>query len=75
MNSAQRRKLKRKYPYTIQLVPGQGWRYFEHDNNVRNARKWCNKNVKGYKVDSYWDIAEFKFTKEKDAVIFALKWL
>ena len=75
MNSAQRRKLKREYPYAIELFPGTGWKYFEHDDNVKEARKWCNKNIKPYSVDTFWDHAKFKFITEKDAVIFALKWL
>ena len=75
MNSAQRRKLKREYPYAIELFPSTGWKYFEHDDNVEEARKWCNKNIKRYSVDTFWDHAKFKFITEKDAVIFALKWL
>lgn len=75
MNSAQRRKFKREYPYTIKLLLGKGWRYFEHDGNVEEARKWCSKNTKGYSVYENWDHAAFKFITEKDAVIFALKWL
>ena len=76
MNSAQRRKLKREYPYAIELFPGTGWKYFEHDDNVEEARKWCSRYCCGtYKVIADWDHAKFKFSTEKDAVIFALKWL
>ena len=75
MNAAQRRKSKREFTYSIKLLPGHGLRYFEHDDEVDDARKWCNKNVKYYMVKSYWDHAVFKFVTEKDAVLFALKWL
>ena len=75
MNSSQRRKLKREYPCSIKLVAQPGLAYFEHDNRVRDARKWCNKNTKVYSIDTQWDHAVFKFTTEKDAIIFALKWL
>lgn len=75
MNSSQRRKSKREFPHAIKLVAQTGWAYFEHDDNVDKARKWCNKNTKGYAVDASWDHAMFKFSTEKDAVMFALKWL
>jgi len=76
MNSAQRRKSKREFPHTIKLVAQNGKRYFEHDEKVNNARKWCDRNFRdSYRVIYRYDNAEFKFTKEKDAVIFALKWL
>lgn len=74
MNSSQRRKLKRACQYAIKLVPEKNWEYSEHYINVQGARAWCNKNVKCYTVTYYWDVAEFKFTREKDAVFFALKW-
>ncbi len=50
--------------------------YYEHDDYVEEARKWCKQYCDGtYNVNAYWDHAKFKFAKEKDAVIFALKWL
>jgi hypothetical protein len=76
MNSAQRRKSKREFPYLIKLFPGINMHYFEYDDHVEEARKWCNQNCSGtYKVNAGWDHAKFKFATEKDAVIFALKWL
>jgi hypothetical protein len=76
MNSAQRRKSKRELPYLIKLFPGINMNYFEYDDHVAEARKWCNQNCSGtYKVNAGWDHAKFKFATEKDAVIFALKWL
>jgi len=75
VNSSQRRKAKREYPHFIKLSARPGWAYFEHDDMVQDARKWCRKNTKGYIIDEKWDHATFKFTTEKDAVIFALKWL
>lgn len=76
MNSSQRRKSKREFPHVIKLVAENGKAYFEHDDKVMTARNWCTRNCKaGYKVDTKWDMAEFKFVTERDAVYFALKWL
>jgi hypothetical protein len=76
MNSAQRRKTKREFTHVIKLVAEQGKHYFEHDDKVMTARNWCSRNCRGgYKVSSDWDHAVFKFATEKDAVLFALKWL
>jgi hypothetical protein len=76
MNSAQRRKSKREFPYLIKLFPGINRHYYEHDAYTEEARKWCKQNCSGtYNVNAYWDHAKFKFATEKDAVIFALKWL
>ena len=76
MNASQRRKSKREFPHIIKLFPGNGWRYFDHDYNVEEARKWCHRYCcSNYKVATYWDHARFKFATEKDAVIFALKWI
>jgi len=76
MNSSQRRKQKRAFPYLIKLFPGNGMRYFEHDDYIEKARIWCKHNCSGtYKVNADWDHAKFKFATESDATIFALKWL
>lgn len=76
MNSSQRRKAKREFPYVIKLAAKAEEPYFEHDDRVMTARNWCRRNCSdNYKVDSKWDSAEFKFVTEKDAVFFALKWL
>ena len=76
MNSAQRRKLKREFPHVIKLVAEVSKHYFEHDDKVTAASKWCRRNSHGgYILKADWDHAEFKFATEKDAVHFALKWL
>jgi hypothetical protein len=76
VNSSQRRKSKREFPHVIKLVAKVGERYFEHDDKVMVARNWCSRNCRGeYKVNKEWDSAEFKFVTERDAVVFALKWL
>lgn len=76
MNSSQRRKSKRELSHSIKLVANVGEHYFEHDDKVMVARNWCSRNCRGvYKVARDWDHAEFKFAREKDAVVFALKWL
>ena len=76
MNSSQRRKSKRGLPHAIKLIAKVGEHYFDHDDKVMTARNWCSRNCRGtYKVTKDWDHAEFKFAMEKDAVLFALKWL
>jgi hypothetical protein len=76
VNSSQRRKSNRELPHAIKLVASADEHYFEHDDKVMTARNWCSRHCRGtYKVSTDWDHAEFKFAKEKDAVIFALKWL
>jgi hypothetical protein len=76
VNSSQRRKSKREFPHVIKLVAKIGEHYFEHDDKVMVARNWCSRNCRsGYKVNKDWDSAEFKFVTERDAVVFALKWL
>lgn len=76
MNAAQRRQFKRKFPHIIKLMAEAGKHFFEHDDKVLVARHWCKCNCRdGYIVDTKWDLAEFKFSTEKDAVHFALKWL
>jgi hypothetical protein len=76
MNSSQRRREHREFSHVIKLVAGPPMRYFAHDDKVLEARGWCKQHVTGhYRVVTYFDHAEFKFTKEGDAVHFALKWL
>jgi hypothetical protein len=76
MNASQRRKSKRKFPYLVKLFPGINTHYYEYDAYAEEARKWCKHNCcSTYKVATYWDHAKFKFATEKDAVIFALKWI
>jgi hypothetical protein len=76
MNSAQRRKSKREYPHVINMYPYPKDMYFMHDYRVIKAEDWCERNCEnGYRLISKYDHAVFKFAIEKDAVIFALKWL
>lgn len=76
MNSAQRRKAKREHPHVISIRALSDERYFEHDERVSKAQKWCKKNCNGSWTSSeQWDHAEFKFANHKDATVFALKWL
>ena len=76
MNSKQRRKSKREHLYNIIIRTDQQQRYFEHDEKVYSAVKWCKKKCKGsWSLNTDWDHAEFKFSDHKDATIFALKWI
>jgi hypothetical protein len=75
MNSAQRRKSKRGHPHIITIHTKVQATYREHDEKVYQAVGWCKKNCKGvWKCDTGWDHADFKFSEQKDAVYFALKW-
>jgi len=76
MNSSQRRKAKREFPYVIKLNVPAGSMYHTFDSKIKTASKWCKRNSKGgYKVHEYWHSAEFKFFSQGDAAFFALKWL
>jgi hypothetical protein len=76
MNSSQRRKLNRALPHSIKIQAMPGLAYFEHDDKVEIAKKWCKNNAKGvYQVKTFWDKAIFDFSDKGDAVHFALKWL
>jgi hypothetical protein len=76
MNSAQRRKQKREHLHSIIIRTNEQQRYFEHDEKVYNAVKWCKKKCKGsWSMNTDWNHAEFKFSDHKDATIFALKWV
>ena len=76
MNSSQRRKAKREHPHVITIRTEAVSHYYEHDEKVQRAAKWCKKHCKGsWKTDARWDLAEFKFANHKDAMIFALKWV
>ena len=76
MNSKQRRKAKREYPYVIKLYSIRQLNYSNHDKKVYSAAAWCNKNCKGdFICKTHWDHAEFKFNNHKDATIFSLKWV
>jgi hypothetical protein len=76
MNSAQRRKQNREQPHVIIIHTETNHPYFEHDEKILAAVKWCKKKCKGsWSVDTRWDHAEFKFSEHKDATIFGLKWI
>jgi hypothetical protein len=76
MNSKQRRQAERNHPHTIVMKQPDNVRYFEWDNHIYRLKVWCNKNAKaGWKQKNNFQSAEFGFTKHKDAMVFALKWL
>jgi hypothetical protein len=76
MNASQRRKQKREFTHVITLIAKPGWRYFDHDEEVMTANNWCRWNMKdGFRVIRKYDHAQFQFATERDAVMFALKWL
>ena len=77
MNASQRRKSKRVHPYDMVMIVNGQKHYYEFDNDVEVASKWCKKKCKGSFIinKNYYDKAVFKFANEKDAVIFGLKFL
>ena len=75
MNSRQRRKTKREHPHIVTIRTSEQQQYYEHDEKVYKAVRWCVKNCKGtWRNENDWDHAEFKFSNQKDAVYFALRW-
>ena len=77
MNSSQRRKNQRNFPFVVSIGATSYERYIYHDKKMEDAQAWCKKK---FKKDSWhsirhWDHSEFKFTKDKDAVFFSLRWL
>lgn len=76
MNSSQRRKNKREFPYLVRLDAAMYSPYYVHDEKIEDARGWCRKKIGDkHKVTMDWDHAVFKFAREKDAIHFALKWV
>lgn len=76
MNSAQRRQARREFSHVIAIRAVTSERYFDHDHRVSVAQTWCRKQFgkNNFRCQSDWDSTEFKFVREKDAALFALKW-
>jgi hypothetical protein len=77
MNSKQRRSISRKLKHKITLEFHPDHYYPEFDDKVEKGMIWCKKKCTGvYSVDveSYFEKVIFHFEKERDAIIFALKW-
>ena len=78
MNSAERRRLNRATPNSVSIhaTSLSGIAYFEYDDRMDDAVRWCKKNChRSYRVIRMWDNTEFKFELERDAVVFALNWV
>lgn len=77
MNALQRRRTRREHPYVMVMTVSNEKNYYEFDNNVEVASKWCKKKCKGSSIvnKNFYDRAVFRFTNDKDAVIFGLKFL
>ncbi len=76
MNSAQRRQARREFLHVVTIRAITSERYFDHDHRVSVAQTWCRKQFgkNNFRCQSDWDSTEFKFVREKDATLFALKW-
>ena len=76
MNSAQRRQARREFPHVVAIRAVTSERYLDHDHRVSVARTWCRKQFgkNNFRCQTDWDSTEFKFVREKDATLFALKW-
>ena len=76
MNSKQRRQSERNHPHLIVLKQPNGSRYFEWDDSIYGMKVWCNKNARaGWRYKYSFQAANFSFTRHKDAMTFALRWL
>lgn len=77
MNSAQRRQARRKFPHVVSMSADKHRRYFEHDAQVDQGRAWCRRQFEkgSWLYRESWNRADFKFAREQDAVLFALRWL
>jgi hypothetical protein len=76
MNSKQRRSIARKLKYQIIIpITGEAY-YYEFDEKIINCITWCKKKASGvYSVNTqYGNKAIFNFEKERDAIVFALKY-
>ena len=76
MNSSQRRRNRRYFPFVVTIPASHAERYFQYDGRVEDAVAWCRKQLKKdtWQSAQYWDHSDFKFVKESDAVFFRLKW-
>jgi hypothetical protein len=76
MNSAQRRRARREFAYSVVIAAASEQRYFEHDLQVESARQWCRQQFKldNWRFKPSWNSAEFRFVAQRDATLFALKW-
>lgn len=76
MNSAQRRKTRRKFSHVVAMSVGRHQQFVEHDAQVAQAAKWCSKQFGKYscRIIVCWSRTEFKFAREQDAILFALRW-
>lgn len=76
MNSSQRRRNRRYFPFVVTVSAKHPERYFQHDDKIEDAQTWCRKQLKKdtWQSAQYWDHSDFKFVKESDAVFFRLKW-
>ena len=76
MNSKDRRKHNRKFPYTVEMK-----RKFEPSNRfydqLSEVDQWCNNQFgKGNwdKSNRSWNNRTYKFKLEKDKIWFILRW-
>lgn len=76
MNSAQRRQARREFSHVITIRAVTSERYFDHDHRVSVAQTWCRRQFgkNNFRCHTDWDSTDFKFVREKDATLFALKW-
>lgn len=75
MNSKQRRKTERAFPYTVKLQAKENERWFDLDDREDQARAWCRKHTKHYHIHSKYDGDIFCFASAEMATLFSLRWL
>lgn len=74
MNSAQRRKLDRKYRYKIPFDK-EFETNFEWEEATEAADVWCTKRFgREAWIREGWSVPMYKFKKAKHATLFGLMW-
>jgi hypothetical protein len=77
MNSKDRRKNKRQFPFTVETKRLFVNPYDDYYDRQTEIDQWCNKQLgKGNwkRNSSVWYINIYKFKLEKDKIWFALRW-
>ena len=71
MNSKDRRKHNRKFPFSVEIK-----RDFMHDPSYDEIDLWCNERFGKHKWENHskWYFHTYKFKLEKHKTLFILRW-
>lgn len=75
MNSAQRRRMERRFRHVVVLQIAHDQQYHDWDDHLYTARDWLDRTIgrDSYRYHSKWIKATFFFVREQDAVVFTLR--